>query len=50
MEKKIVVCSRCLKMIEIGDLIGKGFGFLDRKVRCAKCGFIGLPVELHEEE
>ncbi len=50
MKKKIIACPRCLEPVEVSDMVGRGFGFLDRRFKCSKCRYVGLPIELHEEK
>jgi hypothetical protein len=50
---QVTVCPRCKKAIEPRDYARSGpalVGATDPRVKCKKCGYLGLPIVLTDEE
>lgn len=50
---EIKVCPRCSKPLEPRDYARSGLslvGATDPRIKCKKCGYLGLPILLTDEE
>jgi hypothetical protein len=50
---EIMICPRCTKPLEPKDYARSGptlMGATDRRIKCRKCGYLGLPIVLSDEE
>lgn len=50
---EVKICPKCKKGIEPRDYVRSGptlIGGVDPRIKCRKCGYLGLPIVLREED